>query len=249
MDLEQSLVKAHAPILMFHEKEQWYPMEIPQYVSECKIIVPNQPDMNTDSWAEWVALTPGNIQEQSSLRPINFPKPLPFDPAHPIYYTVYKPTPGEMYITYYFFYADNPSSTFLCGCAVPYTSHLADIEHVQVHLQSGVFKRMYFSKHGGGNWVSAEKLSKNDQGRPIVYIGLGSHASYETNGFYGFHCRFGMFVPDKTSEKGIVSESTNVIPIDGALLYRGTYGDGSVSGFPTKSSWMSEDKDESWRCS
>lgn len=245
-----NVITRFAPVWFFHQKENWFPMSVLTYISQCDLHVPNVPPMSTENFASWVENADISVQENSTLKwkSEGGPMPLVFDPHHPVYYTVYNPTERDTYITYYLFLANNPASKFICGCDVPYTGHWADIENVQVHLQDNLLKRVYYSKHGDGNWVPVEKLQVDPiTKRPYVFVSLNSHACYENNGFHGFHCRFGMLVPDRTSNSAFRSDSTNLFPIEGVLMYRGTYGDNSVSGFPSKSSWMKEERDKPWR--
>ncbi|KAI5457680.1 hypothetical protein BGZ63DRAFT_393472 [Mariannaea sp. PMI_226] len=63
-------------------------------------------------------------------------------------------------------------------------NHVGDWEHNMVRFHNGTPVGIYYSQHMDGaayNWDDS-KLSKTDDGRPIVYSARGSHANYATPG-------------------------------------------------------------------
>jgi hypothetical protein len=89
--------------------------------------------------------------------------------------------PGLYDITYWFFYPYNPDVCFTLG------EHEADWEHVTVRVEldgDGVprLHSMAFAAHGDPDWFGPDDIAYNASGRPVVYVALGSHASYPTRG-------------------------------------------------------------------
>jgi hypothetical protein len=94
-----------------------------------------------------------------------------------VYSRVFTAPGGERVIQYWMFYYDN--TRFLPGNL---GDHEGDWEMIQVHLDPGgrPFQATY-AQHGGGercDWIHVEKFGS----RPVVYVGLGSHASYFSSG-------------------------------------------------------------------
>ena len=235
-------IKKFLPILVFHLDEKVFPMSIKTYVECSKLKLKDGSIISTDNFSEWVDITSDEDQVLSTLIPDHQIMTLRDKLETPVYVSVFNK--GEdTFITYYFFYSQNPAPKCLLGCACPCGYHDADIEHVQVHLKDDELVKVYFSKHSGGNWVDKEKLTIED-GRPVVFVALNTHACYEKAGTF---LRIGGLVPDFTGE-GYKFNCAKFELINGMLMYRGDYGNGRVAGFPQKSSWLKEDMNDGWRC-
>lgn len=235
-------IRKFLPILVFHPDEKVFPMSINTYVKHSKLKLKDGSIISTDNFSEWVDRTSPEEQVLSTLIPerqnmINENKL-----ETPVYVSILNKG-EETFITYYFFYSSNPAPKCFLGLDCPCGSHDADIEHIQVHLRDDEIVKVYFSKHSGGNWVDKEKLILED-GRPVVFVALNTHACYEKSGFF---LRIGGLVPDFTGN-GIKFNPTTFELINGQYMYRGDYGNGRVSGFPQKSGWLQEDVNSGWRC-
>nr|GMD71765.1 uncharacterized protein LOC109186445 [Ipomoea batatas] len=62
--------------------------------------------------------------------------------------------------------------------------HVGDWEHVTLRISNfnGELKRVYFSKHSKGEWLSAAAVELQGGNKPVVYSSLHSHAMYPTPG-------------------------------------------------------------------
>ena len=230
-----------APVWLFHPEERYFPISIPEYAAQCRIEPGGRPGTE---FALWVPTVTPEEQRQFTLVPNDGPRAqimyAGLNPQAPVYVHSFRTSPQDVYMTYFLFYAVNPAARTVCGCSSGYGFHYADLEHVTVHVHAGQLHRVYYSKHSGGNWVLS------DGGRPLVYVALGSHANYETP---GFQWRFWGLLPDRTSAQGPVLAHQPLEMVQGPLVFRGTYGDGAVSGFTTKSYWNVPDQDAPYRCS
>lgn len=89
----------------------------------------------------------------------------------------YRRQAGLHEIQYWFYYGYNDSlGTF---------NHQGDWEHVTIQVSSGQIVGAYFSAHNGGEYKTVPQMVFSN-GRPVVYVARGSHASYATAGsFFG----------------------------------------------------------------
>lgn len=217
-------------------------MAVSSYVASSKLKLKDNSIVSTEKFSEWVAMTSPDDQLLSTLIPDLQKMSTENNMDQPTYVSVYE-RGDDIYINYFLFYSLNPEPLCLLGCKCCCGFHLADIEHIQVHLKNRELERVYYSKHSGGNWVDKKDLLLED-GKPVVYVALNTHACYERP---GLHLRIAGLVPDFTG-LGHTLVSDKVIMIENELMYHGTYGNGRVAGFPQKSCWMREDITEDWRC-
>lgn len=82
---------------------------------------------------------------------------------------------GGVDIQYWFFYPYNDW--------VASVNHEADWEHVTIVASGdGTLQGAWFATHNGGEWHDPADLTLTDDGRPVVFVADGSHASYPTVG-------------------------------------------------------------------
>ena len=240
-------INLYSPVWAFHPDERHFPLPVQAYVRECRLTL-SDGTLAKGDWEEWVTATNPGEQINTTLVPIDGPRAqfmyAGLTPDAPVYVGLYAPTPKDTYLTYYLFYGVNPALPTICGCACC-GFHWADIEHIQVHIHEGKLERVYYSKHGGGNWVAAKDVVFSQDTHPMVYVSQNSHACYEQP---GFKWRFGVIVPDWASVRGPRMKSESIEMIAGPLLYRGTYGDNHVSGFPLNSGWEQVESDRPYLC-
>ncbi|XP_019191977.1 PREDICTED: uncharacterized protein LOC109186445 [Ipomoea nil] len=62
--------------------------------------------------------------------------------------------------------------------------HVGDWEHVTLRISNfnGELKRVYFSEHSKGRWLSAAAVELQDGNKPVVYSSLHGHATYSSPG-------------------------------------------------------------------
>jgi hypothetical protein len=94
--------------------------------------------------------------------------------ANRVYGRHHVSTNGHHYLQYWFFYANNPKKF-----GRHFGAHEGDWEMVQVHLlPNGMPESATYAQHDDGERCDWNKLSLTSDGRPIVYVAEGSHASY-----------------------------------------------------------------------
>lgn len=100
------------------------------------------------------------------------------------YYVNYYEQGDHWYLQYVFLYMFNPGYTKDLGrVQVELGVHEADAEHVTMEFQGSTLTRVYYAAHSDrdGAWFNASEITMND-GSPVVYSALGSHASYPKDG-------------------------------------------------------------------
>lgn len=82
---------------------------------------------------------------------------------------------GDIYLQYWFFYYYNPKQFSIFGIG----EHEGDWEMVQYHLNSAFSPAAAtYSQHKNGETCDWSRVPKTQTGRPIAYVGEGSHANY-----------------------------------------------------------------------
>jgi hypothetical protein len=117
---------------------------------------------------------------------------------------------AEKILQYWFFYYDNPK-TFGVG-PFQYFEHEGDWEMIQVRLGSddGIPLNATYAQHEGAvncSWILTEKTLWQ---RPIVYVALGSHASYFHSGDHTLYYN-GVPTPYSDSANGLAPPVTPAV--------------------------------------
>ena len=252
-------LRRFSPCFRFHPKETYYPVSYELYITQANLKdettgIDTMFQLTPQRLAEWVRLTSPDVQKKHTLYlPKGHDAPVavkgePLDiNGRPVYVTTSRTTPLDMYNTYYHFYAYNDSLP-IGSCGWPRVGDLwADLELVQVHLKrpdtqcDWFVERVYFSQHGGGEWVGNGDLEFTADGlHPIAYVALYSHATYPQR---GPHHRYAGFVKDDCSDDGLMWISRNQRLItgpaaDGHFWFAGDLGDGHVDGFVSQPAFM-----------
>jgi hypothetical protein len=82
---------------------------------------------------------------------------------------------SEVYLQYWFFYYYNPKQFSVIGVG----EHEGDWEMVQYRLdRTATPQTATYSQHKGGEACSWSAVPKTSSGRPVAYVGEGSHANY-----------------------------------------------------------------------
>lgn len=85
--------------------------------------------------------------------------------------------PGAVDIQYWFFFPYNDW--------VATVNHEADWEHITVVASGdGTLRGVWYANHNGGDWYEPEEVPLTPEGRPVVYVADGSHASYPVVGTF-----------------------------------------------------------------
>lgn len=141
------------------------------------------------------------------------------------------PEPGGQYELQYWFFEYLNSKTF-----VGFGQHEGDWEMVQVHLGGdGNPIGAAYAQHTGGEVCPWSNVKKTEDGRPIVYVAQGSHASYYTSGQHDLAI-WGLFgAYDTNDARGAVITPTAIDvtnPPQWISSWPGLWG-GSTSGADT----------------
>lgn len=98
--------------------------------------------------------------------------------ANRAYGRVYRHPDGKV-LQYWLWYYYNPKSY------VGYGAHEGDWEMVQVHLdRTNAPVRATAAQHSAGEKCDWNLIQKNGAGRPVIYVAVGSHASYFSSGYH-----------------------------------------------------------------
>jgi len=189
------------------------------------------------------------------------------DPSGWDCYTHVRPAPAEhhrgMYdVQYIFFYAYNGDIAW----GKIESAHEADFEHITVRVKDDLktIYRIYYSAHEGeGRWYARETspeakdgYSVTEEGRPLVYSALDSHASYPWPGEWDRIRKPNDFTTDDGPEwdckTNIINLGEKLFPKEGVnwLQYSGHWGEiGEVSWTtgphgPAYQSWWNVDPRE-----
>ena len=215
-----SLLKKYAPILYFHPKEVYYTDSLNSMLSESDLMLldeatdnrtfilsnPTENQLSSHNTSKYytdmrdaepgygLILPNGSFYNLSALPP----DPSRFTGYH---YTVYgrqvdKTYEGHSYtvLQYWFWFPFN--RWFNC--------HEGDWERIQIICDgtTGNPQRVTFGQHWGGQTVSWDPANITLVAEhPKVFVGVGSHSSWPTDGIH----LIVSFLPDFTSDAGIVS--------------------------------------------
>jgi hypothetical protein len=141
--------------------------------------------------------------------------------ANRIYGRELQYTDGQTELQYWFFYYYNSH---------PFGNHEGDWEMMQIHLDgNGTPIRAAYSQHNDGercDWIHVQKLPGTS--RPIVYVGVGSHANFYSSGTHYWAAG----AVDDYAGGQVEIHTPTVIPVTVApawILWPGRWG-GTVSG-------------------
>ena len=170
----RQLASKYAPIFFLHPKEQYLPADPDTFISNSSL----RRHEHGTTLVERGSVRPGSLPSVRSLEtfldladtkaarggnPTDAPVLYQFEPGRP-------PT-----MTYWLFSAYNHKAINYS----PDQSHEGDWERVTVVFGKGTHKEpteMRYSAHNGGTSLPWSRAPKDEAGRPIVYVALGSHA-------------------------------------------------------------------------
>lgn len=264
------LALKYQPIIYLHSDEPHFPIDFEDYLAEAKIknkvngvTFKSHIKLDATIFGEWLMNFPflndtGHTLYlprgmQSAIIDQNNPTDLELQQV-PLYVHPLARKQGQrtdLLLRYSHLYAYNDSQP-LCSCSQwQVGQHFADLEHVTANVS--VSKRgdvdltaFYNSRHNGGVWLAPDELEFEDS-RPVVYSSLYSHASYNRVGKFK---RYWSVVKDRC-DRGKRWDSEKLVTLPNSLseapvnlrwaLFRGDWGDGRVSGFPSKDWWTQPD--------
>ena len=178
------LVENHRPVLFFHPDEQFFPTDFEDYVQSATVqdvslveVVQKRPELNFYT----ARISPFSRQQQELLKSYH---PTEQELANVPLFVCHKGTADKMLLITYAF-------MFNYG-----EDHFADLQYITIHLEKTKIKRIYFSRHDGGQWIDAKNVSFYESERPMIYVSKNNHACYPTA---GVHLRYWGFCWDRCS--------------------------------------------------
>lgn len=193
----QELVRAYSPLLYFHPDEQFLPSSVSWFFQNGALLytkgnesnpVPinttgsNLPLNGTHDGAYWLDL-PINETIRDSLKKGNL--------QNVEAYLHVKPMLGATFtdVVVWIFYPFNGAAKakielFHNVHLGKIGEHVGDWEHVTLRISNfdGELKKVYFSQHKNGTWVSAPGLEFVNSNKPAVYVSLHGHAAFPHTG-------------------------------------------------------------------
>jgi len=173
----RTLISKYQPVFYFHSSEGYFPTKIEDFKIDW-----TKADLTTkDTYVDTNGFKGNTALAQSQ----------------PLYVSIIQNDDGSIRISYMVLYAWNDKGPYLriygklasLGVDKSVTVgnyglgvHYSDVEHVSVYLKSdGSFDYAYYAYHSWGTDSGDKKYAKDlswDGTHPIVYVALGSHASY-----------------------------------------------------------------------
>jgi hypothetical protein len=150
---DEALLKKYCPVVYLHSKEPVKPDRVENFLAQ-----------STASNAAYTTVTPeGSVDDV------------------PFYGKVDRSPDGKTSLLYVFMYCYNAPYEIL-GC-FPTGDHVADIEHVRVHLGTdNKVVAVTFGQHSNEVTIQTPLLKFYGPNRPMVFSAKGSHASYPSSG-------------------------------------------------------------------
>lgn len=259
---DDDFIYLNRPLLYLHSSETIFPSDIEDYLQRCTLnlalgpqkgdlVVPDDVRLSSAFLDQFVAPTTERLTLQLRPEEAVWRRGDTRLAQVPLY--AYAPpgvVDGKRYLHYIHFYPANADFDVVLK-VVQIGSHDADYEHVtyEVDDATGRIERIYFAAHGAGDgrWVRYEGAEKNGL-RPVVYVAVGSHASYPRTGVY---LRFGGAANDRCNRGPLWDPERVVRLVDpdsdgydpatmGFLRYTGDWGFGAVASLHEKSWWKAE---------
>ncbi len=183
---DAALLRRHLPVLVLHPAERFQPVAVDAFLAASDRLV-RRPD------GTWTPAAPGEAPTRLDVRdcdaalgPTAVDCYVPLAGGPPTVYGAVHRRPGRIVVQYWFFEPFNLWSPVVPPAANAWQAHEGDWEHVAVVLDgSGRAIQAGYAQHCGGVRVPWQKAPKQrGTARPIVYVGLGSHASYTRPGVH-----------------------------------------------------------------
>jgi len=216
----------YAPHAFLYSGEEWWPSDITTHLAHttpeidfkavgASATVNNLSSVSTDAYLT----SNDNVEDNPDwlVSTVNKPDSSGYSSAPA---TIICSDKGDIGVDcfYFYFYSYNHGPSVF---GTPYGNHVGDWEHTMVRFVDGVPEYLYLSAHGAGFAFNYTIVPTTD-GRPNVYIAVGSHANYGTAGDQELYD-----IPFD-----ILHDTTDAGPFwDVTLNYRGYWFDNSTQTF------------------
>jgi hypothetical protein len=183
---DATLLRRHLPVLVLHPAERFPPVAVDAFLAASDRLV-RRPD------GTFTPAGPGEAPTRLDVRgctaetgPSGADCYLPLAAGPPTVYGAVHRRPGRIVVQYWLFSPFNLWSPVVPPASDAWQAHEGDWEHVAVVLDgAGRPLQVGFAQHCRGvriPWGRVRTL--RGTARPLVYVGLGSHASYPRPGVH-----------------------------------------------------------------
>ena len=177
---DATLLRRHLPVLVLHPAERYPPVAVDAFLGASDQLV-RRPDGTFGAPAAGEAPTRLDVRGCTVvLGPAEIACYEPLAAGTPTIYGAVHRRSGRIVVQYWFFAPVNLWSPVVPAAANAWQAHEGDWEHVAVVLDSrGAPLHAGYAQHCGGVRVPWSRVPlQRGTRRPIVHVGLGSHASY-----------------------------------------------------------------------
>nr|GLL40839.1 uncharacterized protein LOC109186445 [Ipomoea trifida] len=190
----EALIKTYSPWIYFHPDDEFLPSSVDWFFENGALLYTkgqesspvtvqpggeNLPQGGDNDGAYWLdlPLTDPDRVKQGNLQNSTF-----YIHAKPMFGATF--TDLAVWVFYPFNGPARAKVSFLTLKLGKIGEHVGDWEHVTLRISNfnGELKRVYFSEHSKGEWLSAAAVELQGGNKPVVYSSLHSHASYPTPG-------------------------------------------------------------------
>jgi hypothetical protein len=183
---DAALLRRHLPVLVLHPAERFPPVAVDAFLAASGRLVRRADGTYT---AAETGETPTRLDVRGctvELGPETAGCYLPLATGPPTVYGAVHRRGGRIVLQYWFFEPLNLWSPVVPAASDAWQAHEGDWEHVAVVLDArGKPLHAGYAQHCGGVRVPWPKVPRQGRTmRPVVYVGLGSHASYPAPGVH-----------------------------------------------------------------
>ena len=177
---DATLLRRHLPVLVLHPAERYPPVAVDAFLSASDPLV-RRPDGTYAPAAPGERATRLDVRDCSvRLGPAEIDCYAPLATGPPTVYGAVHRRGGRIVVQYWLFSPVNLWSPVVPPAANAWQAHEGDWEHVAIVLDArGVPLQAGYAQHCGGVRAPWSQVPRQRGTlRPLVYVALGSHASY-----------------------------------------------------------------------
>ena len=184
---DAALLRRHLPVLVLHPAERFAPVAVEPFLAASDRLV-RRPDGTFSPAGPGEAPTLLDVRGcTAELGPAGAECYVPLGGGPPTVYGAVHRRKARIVVQYWLFAPFNLWSPVVPAASDAWQAHEGDWEHIAVVLDAGGRPlHVGYAQHCGGVRVPwADVPTQRGTARPVVYVGLGSHASYPGPGVHG----------------------------------------------------------------
>jgi len=184
---DAALLRRHLPVLVLHPAERFAPVAVEPFLAASDRLV-RRPDGTFSPAGPGEAPTRLDVRGcTAELGPAGAECYVPLGGGPPTVYGAVHRRKARIVVQYWLFAPFNLWSPVVPAASDAWQAHEGDWEHIAVVLDAGGRPlHVGYAQHCGGVRVPwADVPTQRGTARPVVYVGLGSHASYPGPGVHG----------------------------------------------------------------